>query len=31
MKTDVKNNNYIDITNEWLKKATPNSHKITYI
>lgn len=27
-KLDIKNDYYIDVTEEWLKKAKPNSHKV---
>lgn len=27
-KLEVKNENYIDVTEEWLKNAKPNSHKV---
>lgn len=27
-KLDVRNDYYIDVTDEWLKNAKPNSHKV---
>lgn len=27
-KLDIKNDYYVDVTEEWLKKAKPNSHKV---